>query len=574
MELVNQHVKKIMEDCKGHAKKSGLEFDNETLEYIVTNRDLIELKPKVMIPTLYDYWVHDVQVLQEKGFYEVFPHNPYETVINTRPAISFYNDNNPDWLNVMIFYHVLGHIDFFQNNAFYKNTAKDDFTGKALSDKRLIARLRSEKGRWLDYVIEFARGIDNLVGFHNELAHETYPEEIIPSSKVDFYFDIFLQEIKNVSTNVYIQELQNYNAKIQKQPDMGEGLFFAEIVKKYPEFETLFEKQKHRVTSKKKDLMEHVMDNSEFLNKEDNKWMKEVIQVVRDTSMYFRPQITTKIMNEGWASYWHDKLFRQDSRMSTHETDFSVVNAKVMALPRVGLNPYALGWRLWMYVEELADKGKLSEDFRRITDTDQKRKYDKKTGKGLEYIFKIRETFDDFMFINNFIDQDFVDKHQLFVTGKRINIRTRMWEYYIKSRKAEDYKKMVLNKLYHPPHISIDPVKGKKIFKRSKRKGGIYLNHHFEGKQLIKEFIPMTMLGIEYLWGKPVCLETSEIDERHLQNLMNQAARTTGYIDPDEIFTEENLKFKRVRYTMKGRKLSKEIIGEKKEPEQQNLLMI
>ncbi|MGD9190451.1 MAG: SpoVR family protein, partial [Desulfobacterales bacterium] len=106
MELIDQHTKKIMEGCKQRAFKAGLRFQDETLEYIVSNRDLLELTPKLMIPTLYDYWVHDVEVLKEKGRYELYPSNPYETVINTRPAISYYNDNNPDWMNVMIFYHV------------------------------------------------------------------------------------------------------------------------------------------------------------------------------------------------------------------------------------------------------------------------------------------------------------------------------------------------------------------------------------------------------------------------------------------------------------------------------------
>jgi len=122
MELINQHTKKIMEGCKNRARAAGLRFGDETLEYIVTNRDLLEISPKLMIPTLYDYWVHDVEVLKGKGRYELYPGNPYETVINTRPAISFYNDNNPDWLNVMIFYHVLAHIDFFQNNLFFRHT--------------------------------------------------------------------------------------------------------------------------------------------------------------------------------------------------------------------------------------------------------------------------------------------------------------------------------------------------------------------------------------------------------------------------------------------------------------------
>ncbi len=170
MDLMTQHTKEIMEGCKERARDAGLRFDDETLEYIVTNRDLLELSPKIMIPTLYDYWVHDVEVLRDKGKYELYPHNPYETVINTRPAISFYNDNNPDWLNVMIFYHVLAHIDFFQNNVYFRHTWDDDFTGQALSDKRIIAMLRSEKGRWVDYIIEFSRGIDNLVGYYDALS--------------------------------------------------------------------------------------------------------------------------------------------------------------------------------------------------------------------------------------------------------------------------------------------------------------------------------------------------------------------------------------------------------------------
>jgi stage V sporulation protein R len=146
MELIDQKTKAIMEGCKDRARNAGLEFQDESLEYIVTNRDLIELTPKLMIPTLYDYWVHDVEVLREKGRYELYPSNPYETVINTRPAISFYNDNNPDWRNDMIFYHVLAHGDYFQNNFNFKNTTDYDFSGHAISDKRRIGGERSERG--------------------------------------------------------------------------------------------------------------------------------------------------------------------------------------------------------------------------------------------------------------------------------------------------------------------------------------------------------------------------------------------------------------------------------------------
>ena len=90
----------------------------------------------------------------------------------------------------MIFYHVLAHIDFFQNNLYFQNTWDFDLTGKALADKRLIDRLRSEHGRWVDYVIEFARGIDNLVGYHAELARFSKVDTSC-SKRVDYYFDVF-----------------------------------------------------------------------------------------------------------------------------------------------------------------------------------------------------------------------------------------------------------------------------------------------------------------------------------------------------------------------------------------------
>ena len=502
MELISQHTKKIMEGCKERAAEAGLRFDQETLEYIVTNRDLLELTPKLMIPTLYDYWVHDVDVLKEKGRYELYPSNPYETVINTRPAISYYNDNNPDWLNVMIFYHVLAHIDFFQNNLYFRHTWDYDFTGQALSDKRMIAQLRSEKGRWVDYVIEFARGIDNLVGFHAELSRLNRPPESPRTRMLDYYFDHFLQTVRQVKTGEYIKEIERYNACLRASAEHGEQAFFAEVYRKYPEFDSLYKKSLESKPGRRQDLMQFLLEHSEFLAKEKNRWMKPVVEVVRKTSLFFQPQIRTKIMNEGWASYWHESLFLEDDRISGHEVDFARVHAGVTAMPRVGLNPYALGMRLFQHIEELARKGKYSIDFRRLTDRRARERYDRPAGSSRDFLFQVRENLNDFLFINTFVDQDFVNRFRLFVAGRRLNSARGVWEIYIRSRSAEDYRAMLLGLLYHPPWIDIDPAKT--------GNGALYLVHRFEGKPLVREFIANTLLGIEYLWGRPVQLETSE----------------------------------------------------------------
>jgi len=550
MQLIDQHTKNIMEGCKDRAREAGLCFEDETLEYIVTNRDLLELTPKVMIPTLYDYWVHDVEVLKEKGRYELYPGNPYETVINTRPAISFYNDNNPDWLNVMIFYHVLAHIDFFQNNLFFRHTWDDDFVGQALSDKRLIAKLRSEKGRWVDYVIEFSRGIDNLVGYHGELSRLNRPLSEDRSKRLDYYFDVFLQTIKKVKIHEYMKEINRYNECMATTGDLGEKTFFSDVTKKHPEFEAVFKKHLKENNNAKQDIIQFLIKNSDVLKKDDNRWMTSVMQVIRKTSLFFQPQIRTKIMNEGWASYWHENLFLKDDRINGHEVEFARVNAGVTSLPRVGLNPYALGMRLFQYIEDLGDKGKYDMEFRKIHDADERKKYDKDIGKGKGFIFKIRDDFCDFMFINTFVDQDFVSQNNLFVAGRRLNPGKMVWEYYVKSRKAEDYRQMLINSLYHPPHIEVDEKKC--------NDHTLYLVHHFEEKPLVKEFISNTMMGIEYLWGGPVQLETNEVVSVPMSQ---DTGMTTSFSTPQkQEVKEQELKWERVLYTMENRKISKKVI--------------
>ena len=554
MKLIDQHTKGIMEGCKQRARDAGLVFQDETLEYIVTNRDLLELASKDMIPTLYDYWVHDVECLREKGRYEIYPYNPYETVINTHPPISFYNDNNPDWLNVMIFYHVLAHIDFFQNNHLFSHTWNEDFAGQALADKRLIAMLRSQKGRWVDYVIEFTRGIDNTVNYYSELSSLNRPDQTRTSRKLDYYFDIFLQSIEKVTIKDYLDEISRYNNLLAKHSEMTESLFISSIAGTYPEFNALYAQHTTGENGTPKDLIRYIMKNSVFLNKKENQWMTVVMEIVRKTSLYFQPQIRTKIMNEGWASSWHEKLTMEDDRIKGHEISFARLNARVTALPRAGINPYGLGMRLLSYARELANKGKFSHEFDKIKSIEKRRCYDRNTSTGQEFIFTLRENFSDFMLINTFVDQDFVDMYRLFVVERRLDETMGMWKYFVKSRKAEDYRQMLHNSLYHPPHITINESK--------MTNNELYLDHQFEEKPLVQDYIANTLLGIEFLWGAPIHLETTEL----IETIDNSTAAANIFaslytIEPMEKMTPRH-RLCRVVYTMKDKKLSRTILKE------------
>jgi stage V sporulation protein R len=279
------------------------------------------------------------------------------------------------------------------------------------------------------------------------------------------------------------------------------------------------------------------MENSKFLGREENKWMLTVMEVVRTTSLYFQPQIRTKILNEGWASYWHDNLFMKDDRIKGHEVDYAVINAKVTSMPRVGLNPYALGMRLFSFLENQVDKGKLSFDYRKIFDHHERMHYDENTGRGKDFIFSVRESFCDAMFINAFIDQEFVDLHRLFVVDRRLNKERMTWEYYVKSRKASQYKAMIADSLYHPPAITINVDD----------ENTLVLSHVFEGKPLYRDYIEGSLLGIAFLWGGKTSLYTFEPEP--VKKDLNQS-------DKEEQPPRE-IKWRRIRYTMKDKKLTR-----------------
>ncbi len=567
MELISQALKVDMEECKKQARAAGLVFPDNTLEYIVTNQDLLELSPKIMIPTLYDYWVYDIEVRRNKWIYDACPHNPYETVINTRPPISFYNQDNADWFNVMIFYHVLGHIDMFQNNVYFKKTWNDDFCGEALADKRLITRVREEMGadkRWVDYVIEFAKAIDNLVGFFPELREtdEERSSEIfgVFPEKVQFYFGQFLRErheAKVVDLRFYHDEIDRYNRCVaERGKATGENAFFEDprFLSKFPEFQDVFRKHKEKNGKPRpKDLFEHLLQNSAFLKKDENRWMQDVISVVRRTSLYFQPQIRTKMCHEGWASYWHEHLFALDERIRSHETDYARVNSGVTTNPRIGMNVYAVGKYLFEFIEELAAKGKLSSRYQLLQGIEERKRYDGGAGAafGKQTLFEARKYLDDYLLVNFLSDddfQDFVDRYQLWIAGTRLS-RTE-WnvaELYIKSKSGKDYRRLLNQALYHPPCIDFGGAKAKD--------GELYLDHIYEGRSLYTRYIRHVLTGLSFLWGGPVKLETTEYEQVEPTNWWEW--RKSGFMTM--------YRKARVLYTCRDKKIERKVLSRQNE---------
>jgi stage V sporulation protein R len=193
----------------------------------------------------------------------------------------------------------------------------------------------------------------------------------------------------------------------------------------------------------------------------------------------------------------------------------------------------------------------MTYEFQRLQNAKARTDFDRKTGKGLDYSFSVRENFSDFTFLNTFLDQDFMDRHKLFVAGRRFNGSKGVWEYYIKSKKVAHYKEMLLDSLYHPPCIEIDAEKS--------IEGALYLTHRFEGKPLVREYIENTMLGIEYLWGGPVKLETTDLQEGKEDSDLGAYSYLTQTYATDED-PGKRVQLIRTLYTMAGRKLTRTVL--------------
>ena len=97
-----------------------------------------------------------------------------------------------------------------------------------------------------------------------------------------------------------------------------------------------------------------------------------------------------------------------------------------------------------------------------------RKRFDRKPGEGIgrEALFEAVRNFDDFMLINFLSDDDFqdlVNKHNLFVAGRRLSQDEPVVEIYVKSRSGKEYRKMLNDSLYHPPHILINEEKLKSL---------------------------------------------------------------------------------------------------------------
>src|SRR5690606_12958838 len=72
-----------------------------------------------------------------------------------------------------------------------------------------------------------------------------------------------------------------------------------------------------------KDILYFVQEHSRELDG----WQRDILTMMREEMLYFWPQLETKIMNEGWATFWHQRIMRELDLTPAETIEFSKLNA-------------------------------------------------------------------------------------------------------------------------------------------------------------------------------------------------------------------------------------------------------
>jgi stage V sporulation protein R len=228
-------------------------------------------------------------------------------------------------------------------------------------------------------------------------------------------------------------------------------------------------------------------------------WERDVLAVVRREAYYFAPQAQTKIMNEGWATYWHSKILTERAAKGSEIIDYADRCAGVLATSPRQLNPYKLGVELFRNIEERWNKGQFGKEWEECDDLALRQSWDRRLGLGQQKIFEVRSLYNDVTFIDEFLTLDFAREQKLLTFG--YNQKSDRWE--IESRDFEAVKQKLLFQLTNAgnPLIYVEES-------NYENRGELLLWHDHQGVDLKQDYARAVLESLQRIWRRPVQLRS------------------------------------------------------------------
>lgn len=434
---------------------SGFGLDYYQMRYEICPADIIYTFGAYGMPTRFTHWSFGKQFHRMKLQYDLGLSQIYELVINSDPCYAFLLDSNSLVQNKLIIAHVLAHCDFFKNNVRFSNTRRDMVESMTATAERVqfyeMVHGKEEVEQFLDAVLSIQEHIDPSI-VRPQLAdydEEEFEEDKIPKRKTP-YDDLWELDTGRPKENIKLKRTK----KIPPRPEKDILLF----IEKY--------------------------------SNELEDWQCDILTMLREEMLYFWPQLETKIMNEGWATYWHQRILREMDLTSDELIEFAKLNASVIQPSKVQINPYYLGLKMFEHIEE-----------RYNNPTEDMKMWGVQPNSGREKMFEVREIESDISFIRNYLTKDLVEQEDLYLFEKQGR------DYRITNKDFEQVRdQLILSRVNGGfPYITVED--GNYL-----RNGELYLVHGYEGTELDIHYLENVMPYIYQLWGRIVHMETMVSD--------------------------------------------------------------
>lgn len=445
---------------------------------VISSEQMLDAYSSHAMPVMYPHWSFGKSFSVNEHLYESGQQNlAYEVVINSDPCISYLMEENTMTMQTLVIAHACyGHNSFFKGNYLFRQWTQAD----AIVDYLVFAK---------KYVME----CEEKYGFEAV-------EEVMDAAHALQYLGVDRYKRRFESEASVRQRKETLDEEKRRQYD--------EIMAKVTPVEAAkIEREKDNYPP------EPVENLLYFIEKEAPKlrdWERELVRIVRKMSQYFYPQMQTKVMNEGWASFWHYTLLQRlyDKKLVSDGfmLEFLTSHTNVVYQPSSAdgryreLNPYALGFAIFSDIRRMCESP-TAED---------RQWFPELAGSGdwLKAIDFGMRNFKDESFIRQFLSPKVIRDFRLFAIADHATES----EYYVDAiHNDEGYNRIRTLLANQYARESLIPDIQVTSYARMTDRSLTLSHFSRRGRPLDDAESERTMAHVERLWGFPVHLETVDV---------------------------------------------------------------
>lgn len=422
------------------------------------------------LPARFSHWTFGRDYHRQKTSYEYGMSKIYEIVFNTDPTQAFLLDSNSMLSHKLVVAHVYGHSDFFRRNTYFGHTDRGMIESVRLHARRMAEYERLygplEVERFIDAIMTIEEHFDPTAPAYRQKSPEEYERDRLkPGGRVTEYDDLWKMDGSDTDTPTPKPR------KIPPEPD--------------------------------KDLLRFIRDYAPDLAD----WQRDVVNIVREEMLYFLPQMRTKIGNEGWASFWHERILGELDLTPEEHWEFRRLHSSVLSPgSRMSINPYYVGYQILHDIERRwngeTDPDDPEEDWRGEV-------FKRPQGEGLKKIFEVVTDESDVTLLRKYLTKKLVRDLDMY-TYKMEEVDGEL-AWVVQDTDWRHVRDALVDSMtnFGSPVIMVEDGD----YNRHRE---LYLKHYYDGKPLDNDYTARTMKNIFFLWGRPIHLETIVDDERIL----------------------------------------------------------